>query len=149
VSAVAAAVVASGVQGGHAPAHDTLVVLLLTGTLLAAGVLIWLRQRRRRPRPGKVGDEWRARAVMGELCPHGWQAQVTLYGWSGPVPDDAPPARAPLVELEWRHYDETGEVTGAGRRWAPSIGAGLQAMVDERWAELDGEAGQRSFSGED
>jgi LPXTG-motif cell wall-anchored protein len=128
-----------------ASARDTLIVLLVIGALLAAtGALVWLRRRRREQRPRDVEAEWRARAVMGELCPHGWQAQITLYGWQGPVPADAPWARAPLVELEWRHYDDQGEVAGAGRCWAPSVAAGLQTMLDSRWQELASEAADRS-----
>ena len=39
------------------------------------------------PSPARpVTDQWQALAVMGELCPHGWQAQITLYGWGAPVP---------------------------------------------------------------
>ena len=74
---------------------------------------------------------------MGELCPSGWKAQVTIYGWGAPVPPDAPPSRTPLVELEWSQYDEqTGQVAVARRVWAPSIADALQVMVDDRRTDL-------------
>jgi hypothetical protein len=131
---------ASGVQGGgaHPPAaHDTLLVVLLGAAvaLVCVPIGVYLRRQSRRQRP--VGNQWQALAVMGELCPHGWQAQITLYGWGAPIPDDAPPARVPLVELEWKQYaDEVGRVAVARRVWAPTIERALQAMVDDRRTDL-------------
>ncbi len=133
-------VLASGVQGGggHPPqAHDTLVVALviLLLALVCVPIALYLRRRGRRVKP--VSDQWQALAVMGELCPHGWQAQITLYGWGAPIPDDAPPARAPLVELEWKQFDEEpGRVAVARRVWAPTIERALQVMVDDRRTDL-------------
>jgi hypothetical protein len=128
---------ASGVQGGHAPATDTLVVVLLIVALTLGFVLIVLHQRRRFRKHKPVTDQWQALAVMGELCPHGWQAQITLYGWGAPVPADAPPSRAPLVELEWKQFEpETQRVAVARRVWAPTIGQALQAMVEDRWTDV-------------
>jgi hypothetical protein len=127
---------ASGVQGGgvHPPAaHDTLIVLLVIAllTLIGVPIALYVRRRARRSRP--VKDQWQALAVMGELCPYGWQAQITLYGWNAPIPDDAPPARAPLVELEWKQFaEEPGRVAVARRVWAPTIERALQVMVDDR-----------------
>jgi hypothetical protein len=44
-----------------------------------------------------------------------------------------PPSRAPLVELEWRQFDEhSGQVAVARRVWAPTIEMALQAMVEDR-----------------
>jgi hypothetical protein len=141
---------ASGVQGGHVPAHDNLSVVLLI-IILAAGcawVLFYLRRRYRRPK--MAADEWQALAVMGELCPHGWQAQINLYGWGAPVPDDAPPSRTPLVELEWRQFDEeSGRVTVVRRVWAPSIGEALQAMVEDRQTDLTLERIEQEAAGEE
>lgn len=57
----------------------------------------------------------------------------TLRGWGAPIPDDAPPARAPLVELEWKQFDEQpGRVVVARRVWAPTIEQAQQVMVDDR-----------------
>jgi len=128
---------ASGVQGGHARATDTLWVILMIVLLTVGCVLIGRHLRRRRRRIEPVGDQWQALAVMGELCPHGWTAQITLYGWGAPVPDDAPPSRVPLVELEWKQYEEeSGRVAVTRRVWAPTIGDALQIMVDDRLTDL-------------
>ena len=87
---------------------------------------------------------------MGELCPHGWQAQITLYGWGAPVPSDAPSARAPLVELEWKQFDEQpGHVAVARRAWASTIPEALQVMVEDRRTDLTLEQIERSAGGED
>jgi hypothetical protein len=155
MSVASAELMLSGVQGGRAlaPAYETLAIALLIAAMTAASVLIVLYLRRRARRPKPVSDQWQALAVMGELCPHGWQAQITLYGWGAPVPEDAPSSRVPLVELEWKQFgDEYGRVAVARRVWAPTIGASLQRMVDDRRTDLtleqieqaaaqDGEAG--------
>ena len=87
---------------------------------------------------------------MGELCPHGWQAQITLYGWGAPVPSDAPPSRAPLVELEWKQFDEhSGQVVVARRAWAETIPEALQVMVEDRRTDLTLEQIERAAGGED
>jgi len=132
-------VLASGVQGGHAPApaYETLLIVLLTGALLAACVPIFIHLRRRDRRPKPVADQWQALAVMGELCPYGWQAQITLYGWEAPVPEDAPPSRVPLVALEWKQFaEESGQVAAARRVWAPTIGEALETMVEGRRTDI-------------
>ena len=137
----------SGVQGGHAVPHDTLWVVLIT-VALALGcvpIFIYLRRRQRRPKP--VSDQWQALAVMGELCPHGWQAQITLYGWGAPVPADAPPWRVPLVELEWKQFDEEpGRVAVARRVWAPTIEEALQTMVNDRHTDITLEQIEQSIA---
>lgn len=130
-------VLASGVQGGHAHAHDTLWVMLLIAALAiaAAAIVTYLLRRARQPK--LVANQWQALAVMGELCPHGWQAQITLYGWGAPVPADAPPSRVPLVELEWKQFEEeSGRVAVARRVWAATIEEALQAMVEDRWTDV-------------
>ena len=116
---------------------------------LVAGVTA-LIVRRRRVRGTQVADQWGALAVMGELCPHGWQAQITLYGWGAPVPSDAPPSRAPLVELEWKQFDEhSGRVVVARRAWAETIPEALQVMVEDRRTDLTLEQIERAAGGED
>jgi hypothetical protein len=147
-------VLASGVQGGTAhpvSASDTPLVLLLIVLLGAACVPIFLYLRRRHRRPPPVSDQWQALAVMGELCPDGWQAQITLYGWGAPLPPDAPPSRVPMVELEWKRFDEeSGRVAVARRVWAPTIAEALQAMVEDRRTDITIEEIERSVAeGED
>jgi hypothetical protein len=132
-----AIVLASGVQGGRAKPTDALVVALVIAALaVIAGAIYWyLRKHPRKAKP--VRDQWQALVVMGELCPHGWDAQIKLYGWGAPIPADAPPARVPLVELEWKQYDEEpGRVAVARRVWARTIPEALQIMVDDRRTDL-------------
>ena len=87
---------------------------------------------------------------MGELCPHGWQAEITLYGWGAPVPADAPPSRVPLVELEWTQFDEEpGRIAVARRVWAPTISDALQSMVEDRRTDLTLEQIEQAAAEED
>jgi hypothetical protein len=145
-------VLGSGVQGGHvkAPAYVTVLLVLLIAAMTAACavIAIYLRRRYRRPKP--VADQWQAMAVMGELCAHGWQAQITLYGWGAPVPADAPPSRVPLVELEWKQFEEeSGHVAIARRVWAPTIGEALQTMVEDRRTDIALEQIEQAVADED
>ncbi len=140
---------AGNAVGGHeqAPASETIVLALVIAALFGACGVISLVVRRQHRRPKPVADQWGALTVMGELCPHGWQAQITLYGWGAPVPSDAPPARAPLVELEWKQFDEEpGRVAVARRVWAPTIAEALQAMVDDRRTDIAFEEIERTVS---
>jgi hypothetical protein len=126
-------------RGGHLPAlpADTLTIALLIVAMAVGCALIFVYLRRNYRRSKPVADQWQALAVMGELCPHGWQAQITLYGWGAPVPDDAPPSRVPLVELEWKQFaEESGQVAVARRVWAPTIGEALQSMVEDRRTDI-------------
>lgn len=143
MSGVGAILVLASYRGGstYAPPYETIVIVALIVVLVAAAGLIALYLRRRHRRPKPVGDQWQALAVMGELCPHGWQAQITLYGWGAPAPADAPSSRAPLVELEWRLYEEdSGQVAVARRAWAPTIADALQMMVEDRRTDVALEA---------
>ena len=135
MSALPGALVIASYRGGStaAPFYETVLVVALIAVMAVGcgAIFIYMRRRSRRPKP--VADQWQALAVMGELCPFGWQAQITLYGWGAPVPEDAPPARVPLVELEWKQFDEEpGRVVVARRVWAPTIGSALQSMVEDR-----------------
>jgi hypothetical protein len=134
-------------QGGHLPSHgvDTITaVSILVVLAVVAAVIAVVVRRRRRPQP--VTDHWAALAVMGELCPHGWQAQISLYGWGAPPPDDAPPARTPLVALDWKQFDdEFGRVLVQRRVWARTIEEALQKMIDDRRLDVSlEEIGQQS-----
>jgi len=145
-------VLASGVQGGHAraPGYETVVILVLIVLMALGGALIYRHRRRNGNAHHPVDDHWQALAVMGELCPHGWQAQITLYGWGAPVPADAPPSRVPLVELEWKQFEEDSRRVAIARRvWAPSIGEALESMVRDRRTDLTLEQIERSVSEEE
>jgi hypothetical protein len=151
-AAALALVVASGVQGGHAPApgYETVVIVAVIVVLVAASAAIGLHLRRRARRPSPVADHWQALTVMGELCPHGWQAQITLYGWGAPVPDDAPPSRVPLIELEWMQFEEeSGHIAVARRVWAPTIAEALQTMVEDRRTDITLEEIEAAAHGDD
>ena len=148
----AALLLASGVQGGHAPApgYETVVIVSVIALLTAASAAIAIYLRRRSRNLAHVADQWQALTVMGELCPHGWQAQITLYGWGAPVPDDAPPSRVPLVELEWMQFeDESGQVAVARRVWAPTIPEALQIMVEDRRTDITLEEIEQAAEGSD
>jgi hypothetical protein len=152
VSSLGAIAVLASYRGGstYAPPYETFVIVLLIAAMALAAVLIamYLRRRHRRPKP--VADQWQALAVMGELCPHGWQAQITLYGWGAPVPADAPSSRVPLVELEWRLFEEeSGRVAVARRVWAPTIEQALQLMVEDRRTDLALEQIERAAAEDD
>ncbi len=140
---------AGNAVGGHeqAPVSETIILALVIAALFGACGVISLVVRRQHRRAKPVADQWGALTVMGELCPHGWQAQITLYGWGAPVPSDAPPARVPLVELEWKQFDEEpGRVAVARRVWAPTIATALQAMVDDRRTDIAFEEIERAVS---
>jgi len=98
------------------------------------GVRAW-RARRRQTRAA-ANAERRARAIMSELCPFGWQAQITLFETSHnaelPIVE-RPRPRAP-VALDWAELSAhpTGRPAVMRRVWAPTIAEALQAMVADR-----------------
>jgi hypothetical protein len=133
-------------RGGstYAPLYETFVIVPLIMVMTVACVLIGLYLRRRHRRPRQVADQWQALAVIG------WQAQITLYGWGAPVPEDAPPSRVPLVELEWTQFDEEpGHIAVARRVWAPTISDALQSMVEDRRTDLTLEQIEQAAADED
>jgi len=133
-----------------APLFETLALMFVVTVMAAACVLILIHQGRRRRRPQPVSDQWQALAVMGELCPHGWQAQITVYGSAAPVPEDAPGARTPLVELEWKQFDrQPGRVAVARRAWAPSAEEALETMVEDRRTDIALEQIEQEAAGEE
>jgi hypothetical protein len=88
-------------------------------------------------------EEKRARAAMDELCPQGWRADITIYGWGAPIPKDAPPSRTPQICVEWGELREgmgdpwddelhSTQMTVVRRVWAPTVKAALWAMVRDR-----------------
>ena len=97
--------------------------LAVSGTrgLVRAG-----RARRRRVRAA-ASAEMRARAMMSELCPHGWRATITMV--SGPGEDGG----RRRVALDWTEVqDASGRPAVMRRVWAATIGEALDAMVADR-----------------
>jgi hypothetical protein len=108
------------------------VILIILGLALIGGlILIW--QRRRRQRPRRVTDYWSTLAVMGELCPHGWQAEITLHTAGTPIPGEDVPSRSSRAAVEWKLYEGESKRLAVERRVsAETIDDALQRMVDDR-----------------
>jgi hypothetical protein len=90
------------------------------------------RAKRRRAREA-AGAELRARAMMDELCPHGWQAKITLLGGCDEPPADTPDGRRDWVALDWTEFKGANSDVAVVRRvTAPTISEALDAMVVDR-----------------
>lgn len=102
--------------------------------LVLAGLLLSREMRRWRAARPHDDDEVRARALMGELCPNGWQAQITMFGAAASAPPDAPRFESgSLVAIDWAELPAEDEEPPMVRRvWAPSIASALEAMLDDR-----------------
>jgi hypothetical protein len=136
-------------QYGVHPGPDSLLepLLLIVAGACVGGLLLPLtrlvvtrvrgvvRSRRvaRRQLRAAATAETRARAMMSELCPHGWHARVTLLeGGVDPEGNLAGGAR-PRVALDWTELSpEDGRPAVMRRVWADSIGQALDAMVADR-----------------
>jgi hypothetical protein len=91
------------------------------------------RWRERRRLLAQANVEHRARALMSELCPQGWRAQITLFGPADPLPPDAPEGARARVALDWAELeDESGKAAVLRRVWAPTVAEALDAMVADR-----------------
>jgi hypothetical protein len=102
--------------------------LVLVGS---RGALRGWRRRRMRMRAAALAEH-RARALMGELCPNGWRAQITLFDAGGDGPGAGERRRAP-VALDWTELrGDSGRPAIVRRVWAESIGDALEAMVADR-----------------
>jgi hypothetical protein len=90
-------------------------------------------RRRRRRRCAAANAEVRARALMSELCPHGWRAQITLFGSDEEQLRTAPSGERARVALDWTELQvQSGRPAVIRRVWAPTIGEALDAMVADR-----------------
>ncbi len=128
----------------------TQVELALAGAVLLAlaGLLGTREIRRGRAKPVPLSDEARARAVMGELCPNGWRAQINLE--AGGEPQDAPSPKRAAVSVDWSELgDPFSEPPTVRRIWAPTISSALAAMVEDRRADEVLERIERAASTED
>jgi hypothetical protein len=129
------AIIATASTAGRALAVAAQLELVAVGAVLLvlAGLLLSREVRRWRRTHAPDNDEVRARAIMGELCPNGWQAQITLYNSPDSQPPDAPRYDGGLVAIDWCELgDGHGDAPPTRRIWAPTIAAGLAAMVDDR-----------------
>jgi len=141
--------------GDCAPAHPlpenhALMAILAIVVLAAIGGAITVWQLRRKHRPARVTDQWSALAVMGELCPHGWNAEITLRGRGAPRLVDAPFSSAPPVAVKWKLYEKDSD-RPAVTRWvsASTIDEALQTMVDDRRLDVTLAQIEQSPAGED
>ena len=94
-----------------------------------------LRSRiaRRRRRRAAANAERRARAMMDELCPQGWHAQITLFGASEKPHGDTSVRHRDWVALDWTAFEDDSSRAAVVRRvWGPTISEALDAMVADR-----------------
>jgi hypothetical protein len=121
-----------------APALLTLIAAACAGLLLLMLLeravphlrrALRVRHARKRGLRAAANAELTARAMMDELCPHGWQAEIVLFGSADQVPSEAPDPARTRVQLEWT---ELREFATSRRVWAPDVKSALEAMVAER-----------------
>ena len=74
-------------------------------------------------------SEARTRAMMDELCPDGWQAEIVLFSSTDALPLDAPNPERTRVQLDWITLREPET---SRRIWAQDIQSALDAMVADR-----------------
>lgn len=90
------------------------------------------RGSRRRLRAA-ANSELRSRALMSELCPHGWRAQITVVHGAGERATDSAGGEHASVTLDWTELEEDSARSPVVRRvLAPTIGEALEAMVAGR-----------------
>ncbi len=116
----------------------TIVVSAVGGCLLI-GILqrivppskraIRARLSRTRRLRAAAGAELRARAMMDELCPNGWRAQIVMFSSAEELPPEAPDPEQTRVLLDWAAVGESSVVR---RVWAPDVKHALDAMVADR-----------------
>jgi hypothetical protein len=110
-----------------------LLLLVLSRIVPRARRRLRARSAGRRRLRSAANAELRARAMMDELCPHGWSAKVTMVGGRESAPAAVPDARRDLVALDWAEFEDDGSRVAVVRRvWAPTISEALEAMVADR-----------------
>ncbi len=147
----------AAIRSGASPASRSLALaaqleLMLVGAVLLVlvGLLLARELRRWRSRHVQPSHEDRARAVMGELCPNGWQAQLTLYGSVSTAPPGPPRDAGALVAVDWSELAGDGGETPPTRRiWAATISDALAAMVQDRRTDEVLERIERSAGADD
>ncbi len=117
-------IVAGAIVGG------LMIPLLRVAVTRSRAAFFQWRAGRRRIRAAATAER-RARALMSELCPYGWRAQLTLYEGATEQENGEPVRDA--VALDWFELTERGDEPAVMRRvWAPTIGEALEAMVCDR-----------------
>jgi hypothetical protein len=126
---------------GHGGPDVGVIGMVIAGAIV--GVLVYklvdiavlaLRRRivLRRHERAVAGVERRTRVLMGELCPDGWRAQITLFAPGDELPG-APGGGWARVALDWAELDpEHGGPAVVRRVWAPTVAEALEAMVSDR-----------------
>jgi hypothetical protein len=110
-----------------------LVVAVLAQIVPRARRALRSRIASRRRLRATASAELRARAMMDELCPQGWRAQITMFRASEEPPVDGADRQRDWVALDWTAFeDESSRVAIVRRVWAPTIGEALDAMVADR-----------------
>jgi len=117
--------IATTVVGGALIAVLDSVVTPLRRTLHA-------RRARRRRIQAWGTTETRVRAMMDELCPDGWQAQIVLFGSADQLPPDAPDPARTRVALDWADFREPAMIRSV---WAVTVNQALEAMVADRMTD--------------
>jgi hypothetical protein len=106
--------------------------LFIVGVPRARRAIRAMVAERRRTREAASAEE-RARAMMSELCPHGWQAQITMFASPGDAPHERRNSERTVIALDWTAFDHERQSEPVIRRvWAESIVAALEAMVADR-----------------
>src|ERR1035438_2290588 len=98
------------------------------------------------PWTGPSSRSVRARALMGELCPNGWQAQLTLYSSGQAAPPGAPASDGSLVAVDWSELP-IGASPRADGRAVPKRLAGSADAVLVGAGGAARSAGQRWIAG--
>jgi hypothetical protein len=107
------------------------VLALLAVVVKRTRTAVRSRQAERRRLRNAAGAEQRARAMMSELCPHGWTAQFTIY--EGPEWQLDAGVQPGAVSLEWAELEPgTGRPLVMRHVSAASVAEALDAMVAGR-----------------
>jgi hypothetical protein len=135
----------AGLHPGHVNLIEPLGALLLAacggGLIVATLARVVPRVRRavrarvaaKRRLRDAANAELRARAMMDELCPHGWHAQITLSGASEEPGPSRQRQRRDRVAVDWTAFEDQSSGAAVVRRVsAATISEALDAMVADR-----------------
>jgi hypothetical protein len=138
--------------GNHPTRGSLLPAFLMIGAFASvAGILLGIlspslpalrrrlgaRRRRQQHLATQASAELRLRLQMDELCPDGWQAQITLFSAAEQLPPEAPNPERTRVALDWAQLapDMTADTVMIRRVWAETVTLALGAMVADRVTE--------------